>query len=60
MFSTHTLISYPIASRLGITRSEAVTITIGGTIITDTAVLVLLAFISAATDGSFTIIFGYE
>jgi Kef-type K+ transport system membrane component KefB len=57
MFSTHTLISYPIASRLGITRTEAVTITIGGTIITDTAVLVLLAFISAATDGSFTILF---
>lgn len=57
MFSTHTLIAYPIASRLGITRSEAVTITIGGTIITDTAVLVLLAFISAATQGAFTIIF---
>jgi Kef-type K+ transport system membrane component KefB len=57
MFSTHTLIAYPIASKLGITRSEAVTITIGGTIITDTAVLVLLAFISAATQGSFTILF---
>ncbi len=57
MFSTHTLISYPIASRLGITRSEAVTITIGGTIITDTAVLVMLAFISAATQGSFTAVF---
>jgi len=57
MFSTHTLISYPIASRLGITRTEAVTITIGGTIITDTAVLVLLAFISAATEGSFTAMF---
>jgi len=57
MFSTHTLISYPIASRLGITRSDVVTITIGGTIITDTAVLVLLAFISAATQGSFTFLF---
>jgi hypothetical protein len=57
MFSTHTLIAYPIASRLGITRSEAVTITIGGTIITDTAVLVLLAFISAATQGAFTVVF---
>lgn len=57
MFSTHTLISYPIASRLGITRSEAVTITIGGTIITDTAVLVLLAFISAATKGSLSPMF---
>lgn len=57
MFSTHTLISYPIASRLGITKTEAVTITIGGTIITDTAVLVLLAFISAATQGSLDIFF---
>jgi len=57
MFSTHTLIAYPIASRLGITRSEAVTITIGGTIITDTSVLVLLAFISAATQGTFTVLF---
>ena len=52
MFSTHTLIAYPIASKLGIIKSEAVTITIGGTIITDTAVLLLLAFISAATKGS--------
>ena len=57
MFSTHTLIAYPIASRLGITRSESVMITIGGTIITDTAVLVLLAFISAATQGTFTLLF---
>lgn len=57
MFSTHTLIAYPIASRLGITRSEAVMITIGGTIITDTAVLVLLAFISAASLGTFTMMF---
>jgi len=51
MFSTHTLISYPIASRLGITRNEAVTMTIGGTIITDTAVLLMLAIISATTRG---------
>jgi len=55
MFSTHTLISYPIASKLGITRSEAVTVTIGGTIITDTAVLVLLGFISAGSIGAFTV-----
>lgn len=57
MFSTHTLISYPIASRLGITKSESVIITIGGTIITDTAVLLLLAFISAATTGSLSLLF---
>jgi Kef-type K+ transport system membrane component KefB len=57
MFSTHTLISYPIASRLGITRNEAVTITIGGTIITDTAVLLMLAVISASTKGELGILF---
>ena len=46
MFSTHTLLAYPIASRLGINKSLAVSITVGGTIITDTAVLLLLAFIA--------------
>lgn len=51
MFSTHTLLSYPIASRLNITRREAVVITIGGTIITDTAVLILLSLITTAYEG---------
>lgn len=51
MFSTHTLISYPIVSRLGITRTRPVTMTIGGTIITDTAVLLLLVVISALAKG---------
>lgn len=52
MFSTHTLISYPIISRLGITRNEAVAITVGGTIFTDTAVLLLLAIISVSATGT--------
>jgi Kef-type K+ transport system membrane component KefB len=33
MFATHTLLAYPIASKYGITRIRAVTLTIGGTII---------------------------
>lgn len=45
MFSTHTLVTYPIVSRLGIARNEAVAITAGGTIFTDTAVLIILAII---------------
>lgn len=45
MFSTHTLVSYPIVSKLGITKNQAVAITIGGTILTDTAVLLLLAMV---------------
>lgn len=51
MFSTHTLLSYPVASRLNITKRESVVITIGGTIITDTAVLLLLTVIVASYQG---------
>jgi Kef-type K+ transport system membrane component KefB len=51
MFSTHTLLSYPIISRFGLTKSEPVTITIGGTIITDTAVLILMTIIVSASKG---------
>lgn len=54
MFATHTLVSYPIASRLGITKNEAVTISIGGTIITDTAVLLILAVITGSSQGNIT------
>jgi Kef-type K+ transport system membrane component KefB len=55
MFSSHTLVAYPIISRLGITKKEAVTITIGGTIITDTAVLLVLAIITATAQGEVSI-----
>ena len=51
MYATHTLISYPIVSRLGVTKNEAVTITVGGTIVTDTAALLLLSFITANAKG---------
>ncbi|PTX22417.1 transporter (CPA2 family) [Pontibacter mucosus] len=51
MFSTHTLIAYPIASKLGISKNEAVTVTIGGTIITDTAVLLVLAVVAGSAEG---------
>lgn len=48
MFATHTLIAYPIVSRLGIAKNEAVAVAVGGTILTDTAVLIILAVISGA------------
>lgn len=57
MFSTHTLISYPIVSNLGISKDESVTVSVGGTIITDTAVLLLLAMIVASTAGNLNMIF---
>ena len=51
MFATHTLVAYPLASRMGINKNEAVTITVGGTIITDTAVLLILAVIAGSAQG---------
>lgn len=51
MFSTHTLVSYPIASKLGITKNSAVTVAVGGTILTDTIVLLILAVITGAEKG---------
>lgn len=54
MFATHTLVTYPIVSRLGISRSEAVGITVGGTMLTDTAVLIILAVISGSVSGEIT------
>ena len=47
MFATHTLIAYPIVSKMELTKNEAVAITVGGTIITDTAVLMILAVINS-------------
>ncbi len=57
MFATHTLIAYPIASRLGIIRNEAVTITVGGTMITDTAALIILVVITASVNGELNALF---
>jgi Kef-type K+ transport system membrane component KefB len=51
MFASHTLLAYPLASRLGISRNEAVTVTVGGTMITDTAALLVLAVIAGSTQG---------
>lgn len=51
MFASHTLLAYPIASRLGIARSEPVVITVGGTIITDTLALLVLAVIADSAKG---------
>ncbi|HEX7413321.1 MAG TPA: cation:proton antiporter [Bacteroidia bacterium] len=54
MFSTHTLLSYPIVSNMGIVKNRAVQITFGGTIITDSAVLILLGVITNLSQGNFS------
>ncbi len=52
MFATHTLVAYPIVSKLGVAKNQAVAITVGGTILTDTAVLIILAVIMGNTSGN--------
>lgn len=54
MFATHTLVTYPIVSKLNVSKNAAVAITVGGTILTDTAVLIILAVILGAHDGGLT------
>lgn len=51
MFATHTLVAYPIVSKLGVSKNQAVAITVGGTILTDTAVLIILAVIMGSNQG---------
>ncbi|MCZ2140070.1 MAG: cation:proton antiporter [Bacteroidia bacterium] len=52
MFATHTLVAYPIVSKFGVSKNQAVAITVGGTILTDTAVLIILAVIIGSSQGS--------
>ena len=52
MFATHTLVAYPIVSRMGVAKNQAVAITVGGTILTDTAVLIILAVVVGKSKGT--------
>jgi Kef-type K+ transport system membrane component KefB/nucleotide-binding universal stress UspA family protein len=54
---SHTLLAYPIAARLGITRNTSVTMTMGGTMVTDALSLTLLAVVVAASAGSIGLTF---
>ena len=57
MFSTHTLLSYPIVSNMGIVKNRAVQVSFGGTIITDSAVLILLGVITNMVGGEINSMF---
>ena len=51
MYASHTLISYPIISRYGLSKLRSVNITIGGTVIVDTLALIGLAIIGGMYKG---------
>ncbi|NJO87594.1 MAG: cation:proton antiporter [Chloroflexia bacterium] len=52
MFSTHTLVAYPIIRKLGVNNDISVLTAVGGTIITDTLVLVALSFITRESENN--------
>jgi Kef-type K+ transport system membrane component KefB/nucleotide-binding universal stress UspA family protein len=54
LLASHTLLAYPIVSRLGVVMNEAVTVTVGATIFTDTAALLVLAICVAIHGGEFS------
>lgn len=56
LFASHTLLAYPIISRLGVINNEAVTVTIGATIFTDIGALLVLAVCVAIHAGEFTVL----
>ncbi len=57
MFASHTLVPYPIISRLGIMKNDAVVTTVGGTILTDTVALLVLVVVARAFEGELTTMF---
>lgn len=52
LLSTHTLVAYPIVSKLGVSKNTTVAITVGGTILADAVVLTALAVIMENNSGS--------
>ncbi len=54
LLASHTLLGYPIVNRLGVVGNEAVTVTIGATIFTDIAALLVLAICVSIHAGDFS------
>ena len=54
-FASHTLLALPVLSKLGIMRSPAVTVTLGGTLITNVLALLVLAVVVKAHSGELTL-----
>jgi Kef-type K+ transport system membrane component KefB len=57
MFASHTLLTYPMVSKLGIAKNLAVNTAVGGTMITDTAALLVLAVIAGSAKGEIDAVF---
>ncbi len=56
-FASHTLIAFPILTKLGVTRNEAIAVTTGATVLTDIGAFIILAVVLGAKQGGLS--FGY-
>lgn len=52
MYAAHTLITYPVVMKMGISKIRAVNVAVGGTIVADTLTLILLAVVGGTYKGS--------
>ena len=60
MFSSHTLLTYPVVSRFGLIKSRASITAVGGTIITDILAILILAVIAGQARGALNLFFLLE
>ncbi len=51
MFASHTLVTYPMVAKMGVKNNRAVTVAIGGTVITDTLALLALSGVVGLANG---------
>ncbi|MFI3323588.1 MAG: cation:proton antiporter [Rikenellaceae bacterium] len=51
MFASHTLVTYPMVSKMGVKNNRAVTVAIGGTVVTDTLALLALSGVVGLANG---------
>lgn len=54
-FASHTLIAFPILTRLGVARNEAIAVTTGATVLTDIGAFIILAVVLGAQTGGLSI-----
>ncbi|MBI5965986.1 MAG: cation:proton antiporter [Chloroflexi bacterium] len=54
-FASHTLIAFPILTKFGVTRNEAVAVTTGATVLTDIGAFIVLAVVLGARTGGISL-----
>ena len=56
-FTSHTLVTYPTVQRFGLAETRAVVISLGGTLVSTIAALLVLAVVAAAHSGTLGLVF---